>query len=484
MLRFIACAGLGLAAASCATSSSNAPIAAPAGSTVIAITSQDEWEAYAAKASGLTVESGVVAGSGTFKSRLIQFNGPTSLGEIVFRQSPDWNDWTPAPGGKTVPRGLGDAPVLITVADGDYWILGRRQGPGGRGPRLGGYHAWHSTDMKTWTHHGPVTDRRARWVSTAEYVDGAFYIYYDYPNDQDPHLMIDHDLSDGELGRDVGMVFDDPTHGSDAGALRDRDGRVHLFYEDYSANDPSKQSWDAPLGGLATSADGIAPFSFVRHAVDTRTRPTGRTATYRHPHWKQHPDWDTNIGEYEVHTPKQDAFGDWTAILVGDDYYLFADYDPADALHIKDGKRGTHMKTARFTTKNLDEEFTFVGAFGQGHPDPTVGFAAGQFHLLTQAETDFVSDGPWVKGVTARAGVDSDGDGAIDQWTDWSTVEETYTRAPGFSRVVDTTPAALDLSGLPLAYGVTFEFTQTKSATGFTPEMDALEIVLTQTPAG
>ncbi len=74
-------------------------------------------------------------------------------------------------------------------------------------------------------HHGPVTDRRAGWVTTAEWVDGKAYIYYDFPNDQDPHLIIDADLTDGVPGEDMGMVFKDPSDGSDVAVIHCLAGR-------------------------------------------------------------------------------------------------------------------------------------------------------------------------------------------------------------------------------------------------------------------
>ena len=92
-----------------------------------------------------------------------------------------------------------------------------------------------------------------------------------------------------------------------------------------------------------------------------------------------------------------------------------------------------------------------------GHPDPTCGFAEGQFYLITQKD-DYTSPGPWVDGVEARAGVDVDADGIVDQWTAWQSVVERYDHTPGYARVVTTTPAQLHLSGLPEGYGFQFEF--------------------------
>ncbi len=137
--------------------------------------------------------------------------------------------------------------------------------------------------MKTWTHYGPVSDHRSRWVTTAEYVDGTFYIYYDYPNDEDPALFLDKDLTDGKMGEDVGMVLADPTHGSDCAIFRDEDGQFHLIYEDWSYNDAKAHSWDGPVAGHAVSPDGIHDFKFLGPVVDDRTTPTGRFATFDHP---------------------------------------------------------------------------------------------------------------------------------------------------------------------------------------------------------
>jgi hypothetical protein len=49
-------------------------------------------------------------------------------------------------------------------------------------------------------------------MTTAEFVDGKAYLYYDFPNDADPHLYIDEDLTDGKPGKDMGLVFKDPSH--------------------------------------------------------------------------------------------------------------------------------------------------------------------------------------------------------------------------------------------------------------------------------
>ena len=59
-------------------------------------------------------------------------------------------------------------------------------------------------------------------------------IYYDFPNDQDPHVYVDDDLFDGEPGKNMGIAVKDPSHGSDAGFIRDLDGNMHVIIEDWS----------------------------------------------------------------------------------------------------------------------------------------------------------------------------------------------------------------------------------------------------------
>ena len=95
-----------------------------------------------------------------------------------------------------------------------------------------GYHAWHSKDLRDWKLLGLVCPSSC--MTSAEYVDGKFYLYYDEPNDENPHLIIDDDLTDGILGKEYGEVFNDPSHGSDAGVFRDEDGTFHMIYEDES----------------------------------------------------------------------------------------------------------------------------------------------------------------------------------------------------------------------------------------------------------
>jgi hypothetical protein len=325
--------------------------------------------------------------------------------------------------------------------------------------------------MVNWVHHGSVTEKFSTWVTTAEYVDGKVYIYYDYPNDQDPHLYIDEDLMDGLPGKNMGLAFKDPSHGSDSALIRDLSGNFHIIYEDWSPIDASTHAWDSPLAGHAVSKDGIKNFTILEPAVDERTNPTGKFAEYVHPHWNRDdpknypgkpapvdvPEHRVKAGdvrafaEYEVHEPEQNAYGDWASIAIGGQYYLFGDFDPAG----KHGKQ--NMKVAWFTSTSINEPFTFSGSIGEGHPDPDIMFAEGKFYLVTQMATDYVSPGPWVDGVDVRVGVDIDNDGELDSWTKWEKVKESYDYIPGFSKQVAKIPAQLNLSNLPPGYGFQFE---------------------------
>ena len=444
------------------------------------IGSQDEWAGTGHEMAGFSLKDGQLvpdAAEAVFRSGLRPYPEKRRAQSLIIEQIPDWLNWTEGP--NIGPSNLQDAPVFLSLGPGNYWILGRygkikgprdfkssevrREGfevplrttpdprqfdaPGGLKKGKGGYHAWQSRDMVHWIHHGPVTEGFSRWVTTAEYVDGRFHIYYDYPNDQDPHVYVDEDLTDGEPGKNMGLAFADPSDGSDCAVIRDREGRFHVIYEDWSPINARKHSWDSPLGGRAVSVNGLKDFKIAPPAVDERTKPTGRRETYLHPHWKQHPDWDSNVATFEVHEPEQNAFGDWAAIAVGGQYYLFADFHPANE----------KIRVGWFTSPAIDRPFRRCGSIGTGHPDPAIGFAEGKFHLITQMMKDFVSSGPWVDGVSVRAGVDTTKDGKADTWTDWTEVRETYRQLEGFAKQIDKTPAALDLSGLPAGFGVQFE---------------------------
>lgn len=449
----------------------------------------EDWERELKSTQGVEIADGMVIPSGESAKIVTKIHASSekrSAKSLTVTQSPVWQNWIPIE--NLGPVNLQDAPVLLTVGPDNYWMFGRygsgkpkrKKGekaqplpafepeevtlegfdmplqttpfpnqfdaPGGLKPGLGGYHAWQSRDMKNWVHHGPVTERFSKWVTSAEWVDGKAFIYYDFPNDQDPHVYVDEDLFDGVPGENKGIAVKDPSHGSDAGFIRDLDGNMHVIIEDWSPISANKRSWDSPLAGHAVSPNGLGDFVFQEPAVDNRTNPTGKIATYNHPHWaKEDPDrFPTNVAEYEVHEPEQEAYGDWAAISVGGQYYLFGDYDPAG---------GHQMAVGWFTSSSIDEPFAWCDKIGEGHPDPDIAFAEGQFYLATQQRTDFVSPGPWVEQVEARVGVDVDNDGKVDEWTGWEELQESYDYIPGFSKQVARSPAAMDLSKLPAGYG-------------------------------
>ena len=475
---------------------------APSGKNWI-IETQADWEECAPASEGFEFRDAMAvprAPSATIRSKVKTFDQKQCPRSLVVSQSPVWDNWQAVP--KIAPPNLADAPVLLTKGPGDYWIFGRYvnknpakdftpkdakleafdlplqttqwpnqfNAPGGLEKSLGGYHAWQSRDMVNWVHHGPVADKRTRWMTTAEFVDGKVYLYYDFPNDADPHLYVDADLTDGKPGKDMGLVFKDPSHGSDCAIIRDLDGKFHLVSEDWSPIDASKHAWDSPLASHAASPDGLGNFKLLTPPVDQRTKPTGKIGTFRHPHWtKEDPEnYPSNVAEYEIHDPDQNAYGDWAAISIGGQYYLFADFEPA-------GSKA--MSIARFTSSDINKPFTFCGSLGSGHPDPDICFAEGRFYLINQTKKDFISPGPWVEKVEARVGVDTDQDGTINAWTPWQEVHEKYDYIPGFSKQVAKTPAALDLSKLPAGYGFQIELKTTDTTeNGSKPILDKLAL--------
>ena len=483
------------------------------------IDSNESWKKNIAKKQGVEIKDGKATptqAEATLTSVLKQYDTKRSAKSIRFDQSTEWLNWEPA--GNLGPVNLNDAPVFLSLGPDNYWMFGRYGGgqgnrgknkagknppdeftpetttldgfdvplkttrfanqfdaPGGLKKKMGGYHAWQSKDMVNWVHHGSITERKSKWMTTAEYADGKAYFYYDFPNDQDPHVYVDSDLFDGVPGEDMGMAYDDPSHGSDCAIIRDLDGKFHLILEDWNPINAATHAWDSPLAAHAVSPDGIKDFKALAPPVDERTKATGEVKTYKHPHWvKEHPTrFKTNVAKYNVHKPEQNAYGDWAAISIGGQYYLFCDFDPAT------GKGQHGMSVGWFTSDSIDKQFKWCGKVGTGHPDPDIMFAEGKFYLATQQKDDFVSPGPWVEDVEVRVGVDTDNDQAIDQWTEWAKVKETYDYIEGFSKQVAKTPAEVDLSTLPEGFGFQFEVklkdtTENKSK----PILDKVELML------
>jgi len=492
----------------------------------IIINTDEDWNKSMIASEGLKIIKGQVTPSQEKASFMVKTKSLKKMAlakKLIIKQSTIWQNWNEVE--NIGPPTQFNAPVMLTLGPNDYWFFAgdhlefggygnyKRDkskdtiytnykskpatlkgydiplrttpfknlydAPSGLKPSKKGYHAWHSKDMINWVHYGSVTERFSKWVTTAEYVDGKVYIYYDYPNDQDPHVYIEEDLTDGEPGFNYGLVFDDPSDGSDCGFIRDLEGHFHVIHEDWSPVDPQQHGFDSPLAGHAVSKDGLKNFKILKPAVDERTTGTG---VFKYPQkqfrWKrgpasdENPKWKTYNPTYEVHTPEQNAYGDWAAISIGGQYYLFGDYDPA-----KTNKHKKGMSTAWFTSNSLDTKFTFCDHIGNGHPDPAICFAEGRFYLATQQETDFVSDGPWVEKVTIRVGVDTNNDGKVEQWTQWSEIKEKYDYIKGFSKQISREPAGIDLSELPKGYAFFVEVklldtTENKSK----PIIDEIEI--------
>lgn len=428
---------------------------------------RQDWQAISDEESeGIKIQDGFIYAEkeeAIFSSTLKQFKQKRKLNAITFKQSPQWDNWQAVP--KVTPEMAVNAPVFIPVSDGDYWLLGNH-----KEDFANGYHAWHSTDMKTWKHYGLVTEQENRWVTDAEYVDGKFYIYFDKPNDEDPHLVIDADLTDGKQGEVIGMVFRDPSHGSDMAIFRDEDNTFHLIYEDWSPVNARKRAWDSPLAGHADSPDGI--HGFLPHEypppIDRRGIPTGEILPYEpDPNQLVHGP-DSTPYTYEVHEGPQDAFGDYAMIKVAGQYYIFCDYHSHD--------KSKSMRIGRWRSDDIKKEFVWDGEIGEGfHPDPTIGFAEGKFYLLVQRnKSDFISDGPWVDGVEVRVGVDTNNNGSVDIWTEFTQVKETYLQKPGYVKVITSQPAILDLSALAAGYAFKIEI-RFKSKNNLFPVLDAFE---------
>ena len=307
------------------------------------IDSADEWEHSRQYSEGFEFDGDAAHAeedTALHVSKIRKFAPRVSAENLVVEQNPSWRNWRPIP--PVGPENLLDAPVFLVRGPGDYWLFGRYgeaekligfqagaarlegfeaplktppwdkqfDSPGGLNPSLGGYHAWQSRDMIHWVHHGAVSEEFSRWVTTAEFADGKTYIYYDFPNDQDPHLYIDENLTDGVPGVNHGLVFKDPSDGSDCAVIRDLRGRFHLIYEDWSPINASLHLWDSPLAGHAVSENGIDGFTIRGHVIDERSMPTGEFGEYEHPHWAdEDPD---NFPDRPMATGLRSALADGT----------------------------------------------------------------------------------------------------------------------------------------------------------------------------
>ena len=212
-------------------------LAADAGEGSWRIDTSEEWQGVTREMEGLTVNGGLLSPDGKqgiYRSTLKRYAEKRSPRSLTLTASTAWENWEPT-SRKVAPPTLGDAPIFLVKGPQDYWLFGRSiiprnakvppefkaepatlegfdfplqttpfehlfDAPGGLMKGLRGYHAWQSRDMVNWVHHGPVSAEHAKWATTAELVDGKLYLYYDFPNDQDPHLYIDDDLTDGRPG--------------------------------------------------------------------------------------------------------------------------------------------------------------------------------------------------------------------------------------------------------------------------------------------
>ncbi|MEM6916234.1 MAG: hypothetical protein AAF491_06665, partial [Verrucomicrobiota bacterium] len=180
----------------------------PAGEASWDFSDPETWMESFSGGEGVRQESGgvsVESGEGTILTSLQAFEEKRSPSSVTVSQSPIWQNWNPIE--NLGPSNLRDAPVLLTLGPDNYWIFGRygngqqrgKKGekaiplpkleaqpatlegfdvplqttrfenvydaPGGLKPGKGGYHAFQSRDMKTWVHHGPVTEGFSRWVT-------------------------------------------------------------------------------------------------------------------------------------------------------------------------------------------------------------------------------------------------------------------------------------------------------------------------------
>jgi len=132
------------------------------------------------------------------------------------------------------------------------------------------------------------------------------------------------------------------------------------------------------------------------------------------------------------------------------------------------------MSVAKFTEGGINDEFRFYGHVGSGHPDPDIMFADGKFYLITQTGSDFVSDGPWTGELSVRVGIDTNGDGAVNQWSEWHNTSETYDYIKGYAKQVERIPAKVNFAQLPKAKGVQIELKGQQKAL---PAISQIELI-------
>jgi hypothetical protein len=90
------------------------------------IDTQAEWQQNTTKRSGLEIRDGMAsptAQEATLASTWKTFPTKRAARSIVFDQSPEWLDWEQTD--DLGPVNLGDAPVMLSLGPGNYWMFGR-----------------------------------------------------------------------------------------------------------------------------------------------------------------------------------------------------------------------------------------------------------------------------------------------------------------------------------------------------------------------
>ncbi len=446
------------------------------------ISTQAQWStAIHADGSQFSISGGAAnptQSNAVFESRIQPYARKQKFTSITFEQTPEWGPGKWQSSGNLGGNTESDGPVFVSPAQGEYYYFNKVSGS---------YRAWYSEDMENWQLLN--FNSGVAWATSAEYQDGTIYLYYDSPNDKDPNLMTltfndpDNRVPDQWTVVDHGQVLDTQSYGSDMAIYRDLDGSFHIIHEDWQGIRARSHSWDSQYAGHSSSPDGINGFVAHEHTapIDLRGEPAldqfGQPIIqyYDHPHFNVpgNPNGDV---DYQVYQAEQNgeplhAWGDYELLRVGDTFYLFAD----------DDLEGNGIGLGYWYSDDLYGAFTYGGRIRNGlHPDPGGGFATfgtgndaeDLFVLFVQGNPtgngqDLTSTGPWVEGVEAQAGVDTDGDGEIDVWTDWQDVSESYGRIDGFAKAYSVDPATLDLSGLPEGYAIQFRIRAADAAAIF-----------------